>query len=139
VQHGLGLVLDLRAALDDAATPGDQPPQHTRALVGHPHHGDQPGGQQLGQHAGVEAVGLDLRVADRAQPLGMRQHHLGDMWRHDAGDRQRVARGLQHHAVGRRQARREQLQPVASRRDPTRRPRPTALADRDLAQVAMDI
>src|SRR4051812_18863420 len=69
----------------------------------------------------------------------MRQHHLGDMRREDPGDRQRVARGLQHHPVARRQARREQLEPVAARRDPTRRPRPAALADRDLAEVAMHV
>jgi hypothetical protein len=117
----------------------DQPPQRARALVGHPHHGDQPGGQQLGQHPGVEAVGLDLRVADRPQPLGMRQHHLGDMRSQDPGDRQRVARGLKHHPVARCQAGREQLQAVASRRDPARRPRPAALADRDLAEVAVDV
>jgi hypothetical protein len=59
-----------------------------------PRRRDQPGGQQLGQHPCVELVGLDLGVADRPQPLRVRQHHLGHMWHQDPGDPQRVARGL---------------------------------------------
>ena len=87
----------------------------------------------------VELVGLDLGVADRPQPLGMRQHHLGDMRRQDPGDRQRVARRLQHHPIGRRQAGGEQLQAVATRRDPARRSRRPALTDRHLAEIAMHV
>ena len=57
----------------------------------------------------------------------------------DPRDRQRVAGRLQHHPVRRRQAPREQLQLLRRRRDPPGRARPAALADRDLAEVAMHI
>jgi hypothetical protein len=54
-------------------------------------------------------------------------------------DRQRVARRLQHHAIRRRQAAREQLKLLTARRHTTREPRRPALADRHLTEVAMNI
>ena len=48
-----------------------------RALIADPDRRDQIGGQQIGQHPRVDLVGLDLRVADRAHLLGVREHDLG--------------------------------------------------------------
>ena len=77
MQHRGDLVLDLRAALDQPAAARHQPAQHPAALVADPHRRDQVGGQQVGEHLGVDLVGLHARVADRAHLLGVREHDLG--------------------------------------------------------------
>jgi hypothetical protein len=99
LQHRRDLVLDLRAALDQAAPPRDQAAQGPHALIADPDPGDQVGGQQLGEHARVELVGLDARVADRPHLLGVREHDLGDVRRNEPCDGERVASRLEHHAV----------------------------------------
>lgn len=65
-----------RAALDEAAPTRDQAAQGARALIGDPHGGDQVG-QQVGEHACVNLVGLQVRVADSTHLLGVREHDLG--------------------------------------------------------------
>jgi hypothetical protein len=139
VQHRRDLVLDPGPPLDQPASARNQPTQHPAALITDPDPGDQPGGQQIGQHARVDLVGLHARMADRPHVLRVRQHHLGHMRRKYARDRHRVARRLQHHAISRRQAPREQLKLLRRARDPPSRPCPAAVGDSDLTEVAMDI
>jgi hypothetical protein len=138
-EHRRHLVFDTGALAHELRAPGGQPTQHTRALVGDPHPRDQVDRQQLSERAGVKAVVLDLGVADRADLHRVGDHDLGDMRLEDPGDRQRVARGLQHDAIGWRQAAGEQLQRLWRRVDTARRAGLAAVGDRDLAEVAMDV
>jgi hypothetical protein len=61
------------------------------------------------------------------------------MRRDDPGDRKRVARRLDHNAIVRAETLREQLQLRRPPRHPARPSRLAAVADRDLAEVAMHI
>ena len=100
MQHRVDLVLDRVRRLHQLPRRREISRRSARvSLVADPDAGTRSGGEQLGQHARVELVGLDLRVADRPQPLGLREHHLGDMRREDPRDRQRVARRLEHHPI----------------------------------------
>jgi class 3 adenylate cyclase len=75
------------------------------------------------------------RLGDRAHLARVREHDLPDVRREDASDRERVARRLQHNAIVRREALREQLELRRSRRNPARPPRLAALRDRDLSLI----
>ena len=68
-----------------------EPPQHARGLVGDPHPREQIGRQQLRQRARVDAVVLDLGMADRANLHRIGEHDVRDVAAQDGGDRQRVA------------------------------------------------
>ena len=57
---------------------GGQPAQQPGLLIGDPDPGDEIGGEQLGERAGVELVVFDLRVADRADLHRVGDHDLGD-------------------------------------------------------------
>jgi hypothetical protein len=139
VQHRRDLILDLRPALDQAAAPGHQTAQHPTALIADPDLRDQAGREQVSQDPCVDLVGLHARVADRAHVLGVRKHNFGDMRLEDPRNRQRVAGGLHHDTVRRRETPREELKLLRRRRDPSRRSRPPAVGDRDLAEVAMHV
>jgi len=120
VQGGRDLVLDLRAALDRPAPARHQPTQHANPVIADPHRWNQIRGQQIGQHLGVDLVGLDPGVTDRPHLLGMRKHDFAHVRLDDPGDRQRVAGRLQHHPVITSQTAREQLQLLRRGRDPSR-------------------
>lgn len=139
MQHRADLVLDLRTALDQPAAARHEPAQHPGALVTDPDPRDQIRGEQVGEHLGVDLVGLHPRVADRPDLLGVREHDLGGMRPEDPRDRKRAAGRLHHDAVCRRRALRERLKLLGRRRDLAHRARPPAASDRDLTEVAMHI
>jgi hypothetical protein len=81
-----------------------------------------------------------LGLGDRRQAARVGHDHLLDVGPDDAGDLQRVARGLHRDAI----LPTELLSELAQRVGPCRDPRaaahaPVCLADRDLAEVAMHV
>ena len=137
-QHGVALVLRARARPDQLAAAREPPPQRPRLLVGHPQPVQRPGGQQLGQRASVEPVGLRARLPD-PRVARMHDQHLADVRLEDPRDLPRVAGHLEHHPIARAQALREQLQRLRRRLDPARRTDLARLHDRDLAEVAVNV
>ena len=75
-QDGGHFVLGPGPLADELRAARREPPQRARGLVGDPDLREQVGGQQLGQRARVDAVVLDLRVADRADLHRIGEHDL---------------------------------------------------------------
>jgi hypothetical protein len=94
VQDRLHLVLQPGPLAHDVRAPRDLPAQRLRRLVGHPHRRQIVGRQQLREDLGIDLVGLDLRLGDRARLLRVRHNHARDARRDQPRDRVRVARGL---------------------------------------------
>jgi hypothetical protein len=113
--------------------------QRARVLVRHPAHGQQVGVEQLGERPRVEPVGLHARLGDRLEVLRAGHHHPSDVRLEQPGDPQRVTRRLKRHLIARRQAVGEQPQCFGRRRDAPSRAHPPVLADRDLAEVAVNV
>ena len=67
VQHRRNLILDLRATLDEPAAARDQAAQHAHAFIAAPDQRDEVRGEQVGEHAGVDLVGLHAGMADGLQ------------------------------------------------------------------------
>ena len=128
---------DLRAPLDEPAAARDQAAQHADAFVAAPDPRDEVGGEQVGEHACVDLVGLHARVADGLQLARVGEHDLSCVRLDEARDGERVAGRLQHHAVVRRQAGRKELQVCGRGGDASRGARPAAVGDRHLAEVAV--
>ena len=94
MQDRLDLVLQPRALTDDMRAARDLAAQGVRRVVGQPHRRQVVGGQQLREHGGVDLVGLDLRLGDRAGLLRIGDHHPRDPPLQQLGDRVRVTRRL---------------------------------------------
>ena len=137
-QDRVDLVLGARARPNQLRAPRQPAPHHSGALVGHPHAVQRPRGQQLRQRPRVQPVGLGPRLADAGVARRDDDHAL-DVRLDDPRDLPRIAGDLQHHLIVRGQALRERLQHLRAGRDPARRPDPTGLGDRDLAEVAVHI
>jgi hypothetical protein len=71
VQHAVDAVLQARASLDDGRAAGHLSAQALRGFVRLPDLRQKAGGIQLGEHDGVNPVGLDLRVCDRPHLQGV--------------------------------------------------------------------
>lgn len=95
--------------------------------------------EQARERGGVEAVGLDARVSDRAHLGRVGDHDARDVRLEDAGDLHRPAGRLEHHFVVAAEALGEQLELVGLGLDPPRGANRAALCDRDLAEIAMYI
>jgi len=65
----------------------------------HPHLGDHPHRQQLGQPAHIVFIGLDNGSPDQLDVRGMCHHHLSGIARHLIIDRPRVGAGLDHRFI----------------------------------------
>jgi hypothetical protein len=139
VQNRLHLVLQARALAHDRAPPRDKPPQGLQLLVGAPNAGQVAGGEQLGEHAGVDLVRLHLRLRDRPRPHRVRDHDPRHVLLEQARDREGVHGRLERDLVCRRQALREQAQRLGRRRDPPTCADGAALKDRHLTELPMDI
>jgi hypothetical protein len=134
----MNFVLDPRARSDQLGSSSEAPAHRSHALLRRPDPVELARPQQLGQRSRVEAVGLRARLPDPG--IGGRDHdHPRDMRLEDPRDRPRSTGHLQRHPVARVQALREQLQLIGSGLDPARRPQPSVLDDRHLAEVAMNI
>ena len=137
-QHGVDLVLRARARAHELVAARQPPAHRARPLIGHPHRVQLTGGQQLGQRAGIQPIGLRARPAD---PGVMRadHHHARHVRLEDPRDLARVARHLQGDNIARSKTGREQLKRRRRRLDPASRTDRPGLRDRDLAEVAMHI
>ncbi len=120
-------------------TARDLTTQRVRRVIRKPHSRQVVGRQQLGEHDGVDLVGLDLRLGNRARLLRIGDHHPRDPPLQQLGDRVRVARRLQRHLVGRRQAVCEAPQSLRGRRHLAGLAHLPVLPDRDLRELAVDV
>jgi hypothetical protein len=113
--------------------------QRVRLVVGQPHRRQVVGRQQLREHLGVDRVGLDLGLGDRARLRRVGHDHARHASLEQARDRVRVARRLQRDLIAGHQAVGEQPQRLRCRRDPPHLPDHARLPDRDLPELAMHI
>ena len=134
------LVLHPRAGPHQPRPSRDTPPQRGRRLIRHPHRFEHSGGEELGEHRRVEAVGLHTRVRDRTR-LGRIAHHHPPHgpFSEQPGDHHRAAARLQHHLVTALQAGRKLPDRLRGTRDPPDTRNPAALGDRDLAEIEVNI
>ncbi len=91
VQDRLNDVLQARALPDDLVATGDLPAQRLGRLIGDPDFRQEAAGIELREHAGVDRIGLDLRMRDEAHLLGVGDHDLLHMRADHARDRRGVA------------------------------------------------
>jgi hypothetical protein len=115
------------------------PAQGVGLVVGQPHAGQVVGRQQLREDLGVDLVGLDLGLGDRARLGRIRDHHARHPSLQQPRDRVRVAGRLQRHLVLRPEAVGEQPQRLRRRRNPADLADHAGLPDRDLRELAMHI
>jgi hypothetical protein len=104
-----------------------------------------------GIHTPSTVPAASNRASARVEPVGLRpgrcdpgvlradDDNASNMRLEDPRDPRRVARDLQHNLIIRREAAREQLQPLRRRLDPPKRADLPGLHDRDLAKVAVNI
>ena len=94
---------------------GDLAAQRVGILVAHPHRRQVVGGEQLGEHFGVDLVGLYLGLGDRPGLDRIRDDDARHPRLDQLGDRVRVGGRLDRHLVGRRQALGEQPERLGRR------------------------
>ena len=138
-QRRVDLVLCPRALSHQLRPTGQAPAQRSSRLVRQPAAVQQPGGQQPRERARVAAVGLDLGLGDCPQLVSGRHDHVRHLRLKRPRDRQRVARRLQRHVILGPEAVGEDLQAFRTRRHATPRAHPSCFADRDLAEIAMNV
>jgi hypothetical protein len=138
-QHGVDLVLAARALAHQLGAPSEPAAQRPGVLVGHPAHGQQIGVEQPRERAGVQAIGLDPRLGDRLEILRAGHHDTRGVRLEQPRDPQRVAGRLQRDLIARRQTVGEHLQRFRIGRDAAGRAHTAVLADRDLAEIAVNI
>ena len=138
-QHRVDLVLGARALAHQLRAARQTPAQRARLLVRQPAAAQQPGGEQSRERARVAPVGLDLRLGDRPQLRPGRHHDPRHMRLQSPRDRQRVAGRLQRHLILGGEAVGQDRQPLRAGRHAATGPHPACLADRDLAEVQMDV
>jgi hypothetical protein len=124
MQHRADLVFDLCATLNQPAARRNKPTQHPRAFVTDPRARSSP--RPAGRRAPWRRSCRSSPARGRSRTAWHARARPRRQWREDPGDRQRVAGGLHHEAVRRRQALPEQLQLLGRRRDLSGRSRPPA-------------
>jgi hypothetical protein len=113
--------------------------QRLCGLVGDPHRRQIVRGQQLRQHLGVNLVGLDLRLGDRAGLLRIGHHHPRHMRLEQPDDRLRVARRLDRDLILRPEAVGKDPQRLVAQRDPPRLADQAVLPHRDLRELSVHV
>jgi hypothetical protein len=91
VQDRLDDVLQARPLSDDLVAPGDLPAKRLCRFVRNPDFRQKAACIKLREDAGVDRIGLDPRMSDDADLLGVCDHDLLDMRRDRRRDRGRVA------------------------------------------------
>ena len=91
MQDRLDDVLQARSLPDDLIAPGHLPAKRLRRLVRNPDFGQKAARIKLGEDAGVDRIGLDLRMGDDAHLLGVCDHDFLDVRRDHCCDRRRVS------------------------------------------------
>ena len=88
-----------RSLPDDLVAPGHLPAKRLRRLIRYPDFRQKAACIELGEHAGVDRIGLDLRMSDDAHLLRVCDHDFLDVRRDHRRDRGRVAGRLDNHDV----------------------------------------
>ena len=139
VQDRLDDILQARSLPDDLVAPGHLPAKRLRRLIRYPDFRQKAACIKLGEDAGVDRIGLDLRMSDDAHLLWVRDHDFLDMRRDHRRDRGRVAGRFDNDHVLLRKLLCESLEKMAAHVDA---PQPFELAvvpgDR-LGEGAVDI
>ena len=91
VQDRLDDILQARSMPDDLVAPGHLPAKRLRRLIRYPDFRQKAACIELGEDAGVDRIGLDLRMSDDAHLLGVCDHDFLDVRRDHRSDRGRVA------------------------------------------------
>ena len=91
VQDRLDDVLQARSLPDDLIAPGHLPAKRLRRLIREFDFGQKAARIKLGEDAGVDRIGLDLRMDDDAHLLGVCDHDFLDVRRDHCCDRRRVS------------------------------------------------
>jgi hypothetical protein len=86
VQDRLDDILQPRALSDDLIAPGHLPAKRLRRLIRNPDFRQKAARVKLGKHAGIDRIGLDLRMSDDAHLHGVRDHDLLDVRRDHGSD-----------------------------------------------------
>ena len=92
-------VLEPRAPLHDLIAADHLTPQRLGCRVRNPHLRQEAASVELGQHAGINRVGLDLGVRNDAHLLRVGDHDPLHVRTDDRGHRRRVAGRLDHHDI----------------------------------------
>src|ERR1700734_2782737 len=90
VQDRLDDILQARSLPDDLVAPGHLPAKRLRRLIRYPDFRQKAACIELGEDAGVDRIGLDLRMSDDAHLLGVCDHDFLDVRRDHRSDRGRV-------------------------------------------------
>ena len=138
VQHGVDLLFGARPGVDELFAAGEPPAQHLTALIGPPHRLKLPLPQQSRQSASVKPICLRARLHD---PGVIRAHdkHPLDVRLENPRDLPRAPSDLQRHPIRRLKALRQRLDHLRSARHPTSGADHPVLADRDHAEVTVNI
>ena len=90
VQDRLDDILQARSLPNDLIAPGHLPAKRLRRLIRNPDLRQKAACIELGEDAGVDRIGLDLRMSDDAHLLGVCDHDFLDVRRDHRSDRGRV-------------------------------------------------
>ena len=86
VQDRLDDVLQARSLPNDLVAPGHLPAKRLRRLIRYPNLRQKAACIELGEHPGVDCIGLDLRGSDDAHLLWVSDHDLLDVRRDHRSD-----------------------------------------------------
>ncbi len=139
MQDRVDPVLEPRALAHDVRPASDLAPQRVGLVVGQPARGQKAGGQQLGQHLGVDLVGLYLRLGDRPGLRRVRDDYARDVALEQPRDRVGVAGRLERDLVGGGEALGEEPELFRRRLDLSHRAHDPVLPDGDLGELAVDV
>jgi hypothetical protein len=139
VQDRLDDVLQPGALPHDLIAAGDLPAQRLGGLIRDPHLRQKAAGVELSEHAGIDRVGLDLRMGDDPHLAGVGDHDLLDMRLDDGRHSRGVAGRLHDHHVLRRELLGKSCKEFASHVDAPKPLELTLLPGHGLGEGAVDI
>jgi hypothetical protein len=139
VQDRLDDVLQPRALAHDLITAGDLPAQSLSWLVSNPDLRQEAAGVKLGEHAGVDRVGLDLGMGDNPHLLGVGDHDPLHVRADHGGHRRCVAGRLDHDHVVLGQGCGKGIEPIALHVDPPQSSELAVLPGHRLGKRAVDV
>ena len=138
-QDRVDLVLGAGAGPHQLGASCEPPALRPGHLVREPAPRQESGREQPGEHPRVEPIGLGLRPCDRLEVTLGRDDDPLDPRLEDPRDRERVAGRLERDLVVGPQTVREDLELLGRGLDPAGEANVTVLADRDRAEVAVDV
>ena len=98
-QHAVDAVPHHRPLADQRAAAAGQLAEPAGGLVGLPDLRQEVATEKLGQHVGIDLIGLDLGLGDGLGGQGIGDHQLGHVRPQDVGHSPAVGRGFEGHVV----------------------------------------